>query len=200
MNTAVVMLAAGASRRFDGIKQLAQVHGQPMVCHSLAQLPPQLARYYLVLGAHSQAITEVVKRHTDLGHIELLVARDWQQGLAHSLRFAINRLGPEIDRVLICLADQVALRAHDYEALLALSDSHPGRKVAAYYQHNPGVPAIFCRAEFSSLMQLAGDKGAKALLQHSADDVIYCDLPQAATDIDTQQDLTDNNPITGERQ
>lgn len=200
MKTAVVMLAAGASRRFGGIKQLAVIDGQPMICHALAQLPPGLARYYLVLGANCQAIAEVVERHPDFGHIQLLIAPDWQQGLAHSLKFAISQLSPDIERVLICLADQVALKAHDYKALLALSDTHPGHIVAAVYQHNPGVPAIFCKAEFALLMQLKGDKGAKALLHQYADKVIQCDLPAAAIDIDTQQDLTDNRPAGSNRQ
>ncbi|ALS98899.1 nucleotidyltransferase family protein [Lacimicrobium alkaliphilum] len=200
MKTAVVMLAAGASRRFGGIKQLAMIDGRPMICHALAQLPPNQARYYLVLGANSQTIAEVVASNPDFRHIQPLIAPDWQQGLAHSLKFAIRQLGSDTERVLICLADQVALRTHDYEALLALSDSHPGRIVAAYYQHNPGVPAIFCKAEFALLMQLKGDRGAKALLNQFADKVIQYDLPLAAIDIDTQQDLIDNSPAESNRQ
>jgi molybdenum cofactor cytidylyltransferase len=200
MKTAVVMLAAGASRRFGAIKQLTMIDGRPMVCHTLAQLPPNQAHYYLVLGAHSQAIAEVVQRNPEFGHIEALIAPDWHLGLAHSLRSAISQLGADIERVLICLADQVALKTCDYEALLALSDRYPGRMVAAYYQHNAGVPAIFCRAEFTPLMQLKGDKGAKALLNQQADKVIQYDLPPAAIDIDTQQDLTDNSPAGSNRQ
>lgn len=194
MKTALVMLAAGQSRRFGGLKQLALFRGQPMVCHSLSQLPTSADNYYLVLGAQWQKIAKVVQDKSPRS-VELLVAPDWQLGLGHSLRFAISQLEPAIERVMICLADQVALKPHDYEALLALSEQHPGCTVAAYYRHSLGVPAIFCRAEFSALMQLSGDKGAKALLNQNPDKVIQCDLPQAAIDIDTQQDLINTSQI-----
>ncbi|WP_088329090.1 nucleotidyltransferase family protein [Lacimicrobium sp. SS2-24] len=189
MNTAVVMLAAGQSQRFGGSKQLAQFRGQPMICHGLANLPPGLQHYYVVLGANWQPIEEVVKGYDEFRHIRICVAEDWEKGLAHSLRFALSQLSPEVERVMICLADQVALGPEDYMRLLCCADEHPGAMTAAYYQHSLGVPAIFCRTQFSQLMQLQGDKGARALLQGSAELVQPVAMPAAAIDIDTQQDL-----------
>ncbi|GGD68548.1 nucleotidyltransferase family protein [Lacimicrobium alkaliphilum] len=190
MSIAAIMLAAGQSRRFGAIKQLAEIRNKPMICHALAQLPADLNPVYLVLGAHWQQISDVVQRHCEFGKIKRIIAPHWQKGMGYSLNFAISQLAPDIERVLVCLADQVDIRESDYARLMALSDQYPKNIVAAYYQHTLGVPAIFCKADFNALMQLTGDKGAKALLYNSGDRVVKCELPRAAKDIDRQQDLT----------
>lgn len=185
MNTAALMLAAGQSRRFDGLKQLTDIQGMPLVCHSLLQLPPALEKRYVVLGAQWQHVAQRLPPD-----VEVLVAPEWHKGMGHSLSHGVRQLDSRVERVLICLADQVALTRADFSQLLRCSDQHPGMTVAAYYQHRAGVPAIFCRTEFAALRQLQGDKGARSLLNSPDNPVLTCDVPRAATDIDTQQDLT----------
>jgi molybdenum cofactor cytidylyltransferase len=50
-------------------------------------------------------------------------------------------------------------------------------------------PAIFPSAYFEQLMNLTGDKGAKALLHQNIDNLQAIVLPKAIIDIDTKKDL-----------
>jgi molybdenum cofactor cytidylyltransferase len=51
-------------------------------------------------------------------------------------------------------------------------------------------PAIFPLCYFPQLIQLEGDKGAKALLYKHKENLQTVSLPNAIIDIDTKEDLT----------
>ena len=82
-------------------------------------------------------------------------------------------------RKLAC--DQPALRADYLRALI----EEPQRVTGSAYAESIGVPAYFPAEFFSSLLQLRGDTGARALLKTA-----YAIGAEGLTlDIDTEQDL-----------
>ena len=60
------MLAAGQSKRFNGIKQLADIQGQPMICHCLSHYRQGdkwingITNGYVVLGSNAEIISQVL--------------------------------------------------------------------------------------------------------------------------------------------
>jgi molybdenum cofactor cytidylyltransferase len=85
------------------------------------------------------------------------------------------------------LADQPRVKSQHLQKLISFFDGH--RPVCSYYQQSVGVPAIFPKVNFDALAKLSGDKGAKALLQGMADDMLRLPLPEASFDIDRPGDL-----------
>ena len=85
---------------------------------------------------------------------------------------------------------QTALSPSNRSSMLAsMLDLFDGdRAVCASYEGREGVPAVFPPALFADLMTLDADAGAKALL-HSLQNKIKVDMPEAAVDIDTLDDL-----------
>ena len=201
MKLHLVLLAAGQSKRFKAIKQLASVHGKPLINHTLdnyqqdGKLLRGINKLSLVLGANAQKIRPVLP--SDLA---IFYAADWQQGMGSSIAFAVSQLGSDVSHVCIALADQLALTRQDMQLLLDKSTEQPEKIIAAYYQDSVGAPAIFPRRYFPELESLVGDKGAKVILQRHPESLVPLALPHARIDIDTADDLQSwlrsNSPLS----
>jgi molybdenum cofactor cytidylyltransferase len=144
----------------------------------------------VVLGANAADLAPLL-RHSPAS---VIVNRDWSEGIGSSIRTAVMRLPPSCDGVLIMLADQPAVTADDLRRLVETWRRQQDFIVAAFYASTTGVPAIFPRTLFSSLTELRGDQGARALIHRHRDRVVRVPVSSAAIDIDTPEDLLKLNP------
>ncbi|MGB0833884.1 MAG: nucleotidyltransferase family protein [Psychrobium sp.] len=180
-----IVLAAGKSTRFNGIKQLANLNGESLVNHTIARVDcPTINRVFVTLGAHSCRVMSQLPTH-----VSPLISQNWELGLGHSLADSVEQLSDFSGRLMVCLADQVAVQNEHYRQLTALSQQQPDAIIASSVNDRPCVPAIFPKRFFDSLTQLTGDQGAKELLKQHAADVVTVDCPCAQQDIDTNEDL-----------
>lgn len=190
MKTELILLAAGQSKRFGGIKQLADIYGQPMVCHCLAQYRQGegwldgIAHGHVVLGSNAELICEVLPNN-----VHKLVVSSWYQGMGHTLSQSMQIIASDTTHVLIGLADQIAISQQMISRLLEQAKSNPKLIVAAKYVGRLGAPSIFPRHYFSRLGQLNGDKGARMLLKKHPQHTISVAMPEAVLDIDTPEDF-----------
>lgn len=188
METAVAIMAAGRSERFGGCKLLADVGGGTVMLERTIQLAVTLQpeSLFVVTGAwHQQLLqAQVMGTVSDVPLVEHLA---WQQGLGRSIAFAVAQLPKTTQKLLILLADQVALQSGDLQALRA---SALGRESAcAFYHGRQGVPALFDRSHFPALSALTGEQGARSLLRGEYHRFNTVAMPRAALDIDTQATL-----------
>ena len=184
VNLAAVILAAGESRRFDGIKQLADIGGISLINRVIAQYPQaNISDVWVVLGASADVIAVQLP-----DGVRIIKTAQWQQGMGASLAYAITTLAKaNYTHVFIGLGDLVALNSDDINAYIKRSEQYPQHIIATEYSHGAGVPAIFPQADFADLMALQGDKGAKSLLQQNSHRVKLLECDNARVDIDTQQ-------------
>jgi molybdenum cofactor cytidylyltransferase len=182
----VLVLAAGASVRLGQPKQLVRVGGRPAL-HSVVSQATAIAGHAVtvVIGAHAAELTHLLQH----SGVSLIVNRNWEEGMASSIRFGIAALPPACDAVLIQLGDQVAVTADDLRRLVSAWRGEDSVVAAAMYRGTVGVPAIFPRWCFSELSQLRGDVGAKSILDRYRDRVARVAMPNAAVDLDTAEDL-----------
>lgn len=188
------MLAAGASRRFEGVKALASIDGKPMIQWAVDALcSADIDGVTIVLGAHAAEILRQLKP----GCATVAVHEDWPEGMAVSLRAGLAAVPSAESGVLIALADQPDIDAADYRRLIAAWRAAPETPAAAAYAHTRGAPCIIPAASRSALLTLRGDQGARVLLR-SLPEVIEVPMESAARDIDTRDDwhsrLRDNTP------
>lgn len=181
-----VVLAAGASTRFGSAKQLVRINGRPLL-HAVVSRAVEVAGHSVsvVLGAHAGELAGLL-RHSGAS---VVINRNWQEGMASSLRTALAQIPGSVDGLLVLLADQPAVTAEDLRRLVGLWRRAPEGIVAAQYAQTVGVPAVFPRWSFAELAELRGDQGARALLQRHRERVTRFALPGAALDIDTPEDL-----------
>jgi CTP:molybdopterin cytidylyltransferase MocA len=167
-----ILLAAGESKRFGSPKQLAQIKmhlngetKQLITISSEAVLDAQFNSYLIMLGANAEQIKNLVPKHLSFD-----VNKDWRL-------------------VCITLADQVKLTTLDFNRLINAAKQNPHKIIAAYFNNKAGAPCIFPRHYFANLANFTGDKGARDLLQNEDAHIVKIDLPEAAIDVDTLDDL-----------
>lgn len=166
-----------------------------MVVHALdAAVESGLAPVLLVVGHGGEAVRAAAPRT-----VEIVVAEDWQLGIAHSLRAALRALQAheldgrelehrEIGAVCIGLADQPFVGAESYRRLAAAYDDGAAFAVATYHGRR-GNPVLLGRRLWHDAELLNGDVGARALMATRAVVEIDCTDTGSATDVDTLEDL-----------
>jgi len=87
----------------------------------------------------------------------------------------------------VLLVDQPRVDAAALHRLLVAWRRRPGVPAAARYAGRAGVPAMLPRRHWRAARALRGDEGARSLLRGVQ--VTLVDMPEAALDVDTPEDL-----------
>lgn len=184
-----IVLAAGASTRFEGAKLVAPYQDEPLILASVRKaLACQVRSVTVVLGAYADELERALRLcHDD--RLEVVRNVAWQTGMASSIRCGLDSVATDTEAVLIFLADMPNVSVDLANRTLAAvsngaSASHP--IVAGV----PGHPVAISRSKFSALYDLSGDQGARGLLAGRSDVVsIETTDVGAIQDVDTRSDL-----------
>lgn len=169
------------------MKQLLPWKKSTLLEHSVQQLKhSEIDNIVVVLGANAKHICEKV----NFDEVDVAVNPDWEKGMATSIatgmRFLLKKI-PDIESVLVALADQPLLDDKYYKKLIDKSLKSTNKIVASSYSNELGVPAIFDRDYFDNLLNLKGSKGARALLRGGSVKVTSVNAGKLALDLDTRE-------------
>lgn len=177
MTTAAILLAAGASTRFGQPKQLLPLDGETLLNRAIRiSCEAGCAPILVILGASHE---QVASRSTFEG-VTPIVNPNWQEGMASSIRLAVQSLPQNLRGTVLMVCDQPAVTPKHLAAIMAASEI----TASSYAGHN-GVPAFFPAPTFPQLLTLRGDAGARSLLQRAS----AIPLRNGELDIDTPADL-----------
>ena len=178
-----LVLAAGASRRFGRAKALAQWHGRSLLAHAIDQGRMLSKDVRVITGCRAPLLP--LRSHAR--PTSWLYAKDWDEGLAASLRAGISALPAGARGVFVVLVDQPLVDSASLERLREAARREPGKPHAADYNGRPGVPAYLPRWLWPAVMGLEGDRGAGRLLAAAGANRLAIAGVQA--DVDTPHDL-----------
>jgi CTP:molybdopterin cytidylyltransferase MocA len=186
--SAVVILAAGGSRRLGRPKQLVAIAGKPLIRRAAeAALSSGSGSVHVVAGA------EVAGVHAALDGlpVDVVINEAWSEGMASSIRAAIEaieRRERPVESLILMLCDQPGVSADVLRRLLDAYRATRAPVVASRYPEGPGVPALFHADLFPALKTLHGDVGARQLIRHLDREVVTIPLT-LPDDVDTPEDV-----------
>jgi len=180
-----LVLAAGSGSRFGGLKQLAELHGRPLIEYPIEAMAgvPAVERVVVVLGSGADRIQAGAR----LDPAEVVVAERWEDGISASLRAGVATLA-EADAVVVMLGDQPFITSKVVATVVDLEDSRVPAARATYTGH-VGHPVLIKRALYGRIAQLTGDDGARDLLEDVGVAKVECGHLASPHDIDTPADL-----------
>ena len=184
---AALILAAGASERYGQLKTLLDWHGQPLIAHIAQAVLASPARpVIVVLGAHADEI----RRALNGLPVQIVVNRDWRDGMSASIRVGLAALPAEACAVLFVMGDQPGITPGLIESLIARFRQTGAPIAEPRFHDRPGTPTLFAREMFAELAHLTGDRGGRPLIIKYADRVAVVQVGNLATlqDIDTPED------------
>jgi len=190
-NIAIVILAAGASKRMGKPKQLLKWGDDTLINHTIkTAIKLNTKELIVVLGAHS----ELMKNNIDSSEMTILNNLNWEKGLGTSIACAIDYLQnskPKVDAVLIILCDQPLITSNFLKSIVSKFQPNKQQIIATSYgKGKQGVPALFHKVYFNELITLSDDQGAKDLLKKHQTQVETLLPPTENMDLDTIEDYT----------
>jgi len=184
----VILLAAGGSIRMGRPKQLLNWDNNTLIEHQIETIRKTGNRLFVVLGAYSEAIIPLIEKKG----VEIIINNRWQSGMGSSISEGFSgavKLVPDADGIMITLTDQPLIPAEHYKNLI--TKFQPGRQniiVSASGKVHSGAPVVFDKYYFPELKSLAGDKGARTVIELHKHNVITVECERILDDLDTTED------------
>lgn len=187
--SAAVILAAGASKRFgDANKLLHMIDGTPMIRRTAdAVIAAGVPEIVIVTG---QQATEVEGALAGLPVRCVRNATPWD-GMGTSLAVGANAVANDPQALFILLGDMPFLKPTTLTTLLAVLNPAIGHDIVVpVHDGRRGHPVLFTKFYFTRLRALSGDVGARHLLKNHPERVraVPVDDPGTLIDIDTPDD------------
>jgi molybdenum cofactor cytidylyltransferase/nicotine blue oxidoreductase len=177
---AAVVLAAGGGRRYGMPKALVEYEGSLLVERAVRTATAVCDPVLVVLGARAVDVWG----SADLGRATVLANKEWETGMASSLRAGLDGLRGwpgRVDAALLLLVDMPGMTP----AALARMVEHasPSALAVATYGGVRGHPVLIGREHWAGVIATAtGDEGARRYL--AAHDVLEVDCTGLADPAD----------------
>lgn len=183
--TAGIVLAAGSSKRLEGLKQLLSLKGKPFIAWVVeAALEGGLDPINVVVGDNSKQIKEALQGY----EVKFLENPDPEKGQASSLKVGVRELSPTSEAAIFLLADMPLIRGDLVAKLVERHHSTLSPIVMPHHGGKRGNPVLFDRVTFAELMRIQGDKGGRVIFSEFPHEQVEWD-DSIHFDVDTPEDL-----------
>ncbi len=187
MRLGIVLLAAGAGKRFGGNKLTAQVHGKPMYLWAMENIEEMKTELPAVVVTGTP---EIVSAAEAKGMIAIFNGQP-ELGISLSIRLGIEAVIQEdrkVDGILFMVCDQPWL---EKTTLVRLMSEFDGGVLALSYGERRGNPVIFSREYLKELSELSGDIGGRQVMARHRENVRFLEVndEKELQDIDKREQI-----------
>lgn len=169
-------------------KQLLQYHGKTLLNHAVNEaFNAKADAVVVILGKNA----DLFKREIDKEEVRVVINRDWEEGMASSVRLGLDtllKIKPYIDAVIFMSCDQPHISSLVLNKLITAQQKTTKQIVTCNYGESIGPPALFHKKYFRELAKVKGDVGARNIIQQNMNDVATILFPEGKIDIDTEED------------
>ena len=157
-----ILLAAGQSKRMNGINKLTkEIQGIPLIKLSVKNiLGSSINELIIVLGHQKEIIEKLIDKNEK---IKFVFNKNFESGMASSIKTGLNNLSEKTEAFFICLGDMPMVNKKIYNHLISCRKKKD--IIAPTYNNIQGNPILFSKSMKSNIMTIKGDIGAKKILK-----------------------------------
>ena len=158
----VILLAAGQSKRMNGENKLAkEIQGIALIKHSVKNiLASSVNELIVVLGHQKEIIEKLIDKNE---RIKIVFNKDFESGMASSIKTGLNNLSEKTEAFFICLGDMPMVNQNTYNHLIKSRNNK--EIIVPTYKGQQGNPILFSKSIKEKIMTIQGDVGAKKILE-----------------------------------
>ena len=183
-----ILLAAGQSKRMNGENKLTkEIQGIPLIKLSVKNiLASSINELIVILGYQKEIIEKLIDKNVK---IKFVFNKDFESGMASSIKVGLNHLSNNTESFFICLGDMPMVNHNIYNQLIKSKDNN--EIIAPTYKGQQGNPVLFNKSMKEKIIDITGDVGAKKILELNKDKILNLEIDdQSITKgLDTQDDF-----------
>ena len=168
-----ILLAAGQSKRMNGENKLIkEIQGIPLIKNSVKNILFSLVdELIVVLGYQNEIIEKLIDNHEK---IKFIFNKDFESGMASSIKIGLDNLSKKTEAFFICLGDMPMVNHDIYNQLIEYKDNK--EIIVPTYKGQQGNPVLFDKSMKEKIMGITGDVGAKKILELNKDKILNLEI------------------------
>ena len=157
-----ILLAAGQSKRMRGENKLIKkIDGIPLIKHSVENiLSSSINELIIVLGYQKEIIEKLINKNKK---IKFVFNKDFESGMASSIKVGLNYMSKNAEAFFICLGDMPMVKSDIYNQLIKSRNQKD--ILVPTYNNQQGNPVLFSKSMKEKITSIKGDVGAKKILE-----------------------------------
>ena len=168
-----ILLAAGQSKRMNGENKLTkEIQGIPLIKHSVKNiLASSIDELIIVLGHQKETIEKLINKNEK---IKFVFNKDFESGIASSIKTGLNILSEKTEAFFICLGDMPMVNPNIYNQLI--KSINKKEIIVPTYKGQQGNPVLFAKSMKEKIFNISGDIGAKKILELNKDKILNLEI------------------------
>ena len=168
-----ILLAAGQSKRMNGKNKLTkEIKGIPLIKHSIRNiLDSSIDELIIVLGFEKEIIKNLINENKK---IKFAINKNYENGLASSIKTGLNHLSDNTKAFFICLGDMPMVNPNIYNKLILSMKKN--EIIIPTYKGQQRNPILFSKTMKEKVIKINGDAGAKKILENKKNKILKIEI------------------------
>ena len=168
-----ILLAAGQSKRMNGENKLTkEIQGVPLIKLTVKNiLASSINELIIVFGHQKKIIEKLIDKNEK---IKFAFNKNFESGMASSIKTGLNNLSEKTEAFFICLGDMPMVRPDIYNQLIKSKDNK--KIIVPTYKGQQGNPVLFDKSMKEKILGITGDAGAKKILELNKDKLLNLEI------------------------
>ena len=168
-----ILLAAGQSKRMNGENKLVkEIQGIPLIKLSVKNiLASSINELIIVLGHQKEIIEKLIDKNEK---IKFVFNKDFESGMASSIKIGLDNLSEKTEAFFICLGDMPMVNHNIYNQLIKSKNNK--EIIVPNYKGQQGNPVLFNKSMKEKIINISGDVGAKKILELNKDKILNLEI------------------------
>jgi len=183
-----ILLAAGQSKRMNGVNKLTkEIQGIPLIKLSVKNiLASSINELIIVLGHQKEIIEKLIDKNEK---IKFVFNKNFESGMASSIKTGLNNLSEKTEAFFICLGDMPMVNSDIYNQLIQSKNNK--EIIVPTYNGQQGNPILFSKSIKEKIMTIQGDVGAKKILELNKNKILNVEVGNQSIrkDFNTKDDF-----------